>query len=186
MTESRTGLWKTPWSQVSQLAKRHPVASFASCSTRHTNTDLSCPPSKRRCVQHWGSGTLSLLNAFSQAVRNKIIIIIIIIILLLLFTERKILSIETILSARARTHARTRARTHARTHAHTHTHTHIHTHTCTNEHTDYTKFIHNLKTGSKQRLEIHEDSSMKSTFDPEYEINGTFQHEVNDFKFFYV
>ena len=74
----------------------------------------------------------------------------------------KILSAETVLSA------------------HTHTRTGTHTH----ERTDYTKFIHNLKTGSKQRLEIHEDSSMKSTFDPEYEINGTFQHEVNDFKFF--
>ena len=56
----------------------------------------------------------------------------------------KILSIETVLSART----------------HTHTHTHTHSGTCTHKHTDSTKLnLH--KTGSKQRLEMNEDSSME-------------------------
>ena len=58
----------------------------------------------------------------------------IIIIIIKVFIERKILSVDTVLSAytHARTHVRTHACTHARTHTHTqastHTHTHTHTH----------------------------------------------------------
>ena len=54
------------------------------------------------------------------------------VVLIIIFLKRKILSLETILSAytraRALTHTHTHTHTHARTHARTHTHTHTHTH----------------------------------------------------------
>ena len=65
--------------------------------------------------------------------------------LLNVFAKRKILSIETIL---AHTHVRTHARTHARTHTQ---------HTRAFYSDDEAKFTQ-LKTGSKQRLEMDEDS----------------------------
>ena len=49
---------------------------------------------------------------------------------------------------------------HANTHIHTNTHMHTHPGTHTHEHSDYTKLnLHILKMGSKQRLELDEDSS---------------------------
>ena len=72
------------------------------------------------------------------------------------------MSAETILSAHMHAHTHTRMHTHMHTctHAHTHTHTHTHTQAPTHKHTDYKKLnLHNLKTGSKQKLETDEDSS---------------------------
>ena len=78
------------------------------------------------------------------------------------FVKRKMLSIETILS----THTHARARAHTHTHTHTHTRprarARTHTHTRTHEHSDYSKLnLHQLKTGSKHRLQTDEDSSME-------------------------
>ena len=74
-------------------------------------------------------------NSANPSRRYRLILIILII---KVFLKRKILSIETILTARASTH----------THTHTHTHTDTHTHrgTRTHKHSDCTKLnIHSLK-----------------------------------------
>ena len=85
--------------------------------------------------------------------------------------KRKIVFVETMLSAHTRVRVHTHTHTHARAYArtHTHTYTYIHTHTYTHRHTQapaHTSVVTiqnliyaQLKTGSKQRLETDEDSS---------------------------
>ena len=67
------------------------------------------------------------------------------------FVKRKILTIKTVLSTHAHTHARTHTHTHTQSTAHTHT---THTHRGTRKHSDYTKQQqnHSLKQAANKNL----------------------------------